>query len=381
MPAIQQIGRLGKLFLKRQADYTTAATVAATDALRHLDVGFSYNLNRQNSLEKKGTPGLMDRFSRHIVAGFDLRSAYLSPSGVIGTEPEADVLLENGFGAKATSAASTTVAAAPPPTTTTFDVAAAAGLAVGTLIVIRRAANGNKAEVRRISALAGTSVTISQALPLAPATGDTVKGGVVYFPSSALPEALTVCRYLPNVSYELHGVVIDKIGITFSGNDEAKIKASGPAREQIRPAQAQPGAFTTVGTPVTGILGAFMLNGAAYKITKIDVEANNAMELVNDSLGEDRAESSYRNGRRDFTIGIDARLTDDQALYALAETAADGIITAQCGNTEGKVIAIHAPRAEFDIPDVPDDDGAIRLSYKGVCKETVGNDEVFLGFF
>jgi hypothetical protein len=378
MPVAQQIGRLGKLFVKRQADYITAATMAATNAFRHLDVGFSYNLNRQNSLEKKGTPGLMERFSRHVVAGLDLRAAYLSPSGTLGTAPEADLILESGFGSKATSAAATTVASA--TTSSSFTLTSAVGFSIGQLIAVRRAAY-TRVEITRITNLAGAVVTCSPALGGTPAAADSVKGGVVYSMTNGVPEALTVCRYLPDVSYQLEGVVIDKLGITMNGNDETKMRASGPARLQTRPAQAEPGAFTTIGNPVTGILGAFLIGGVAFKITQVDIEINNAMELVNDSLGEQFAEDKYRNGRRDCTIAIEARLTDDETLYALAEAAGDGVISVHTGQTEGKVVAILLPRAEFDIPDVPDDDGAIRVSYRGVAKETVGNDEVFLGFF
>jgi hypothetical protein len=207
-----------------------------------------------------------------------------------------------------------------------------------------------------------------------------VKDGVTYSLANDLPASLTLARYLPDVSFELHAAVVAKLGLMFSGNDEVKFKASGPASEQIRPAQTQPGSFTTIGSPVTGITGAFLLNGVAYRITKCDVEIDNASELVNDSLGTDRAEDFYRGGRRDITVALDARLTDDATLFALAETAGDGTLLLHTGNTEGRVIAMYAPRAEFDVPDVPDDDGAIRMSFKGVAKETVGNDELYLAF-
>jgi hypothetical protein len=148
MAVKQQVGRLGKLFAKKQTDFVTAATVAATDALRHLDVGFSYNLNRQNSLEKKGTPGLTNRFSRHIDAGFDLKSAYLSPSGTIKTAPEAKAILECGFGVQAIGTGTTTVASAASSTVLTVQAGQGANFAVGKMVAIRRAANGSKVEPR-----------------------------------------------------------------------------------------------------------------------------------------------------------------------------------------------------------------------------------------
>lgn len=377
--AIQQIGRLGKLFVAEESGgYGVAPTLVGGDAVRHLDVGFSYNLNRQNSMERRGTPGLRDRFSRHIQAGFDLRSAYLSPSGTLGTVPEADPLIKNGLGAVTSATTSTTVASAASSTAFTVQAGLGASFAVGQVIAVRRAANSSRVEPRRITNIATDAITVAPALGGTPASGDTVKAGVNYRPANDLPSSLTLARYLPNQSFELHGGVVDKLGFTFDGNDEVKIRASGPAKEQIRPAQTEPGAFTTIGTPVTGIVGAVLLNGTAYKITKLDIEVNNMMELINDSLGEDRAEGFYRNGRRDITLGIDARMTDDATLYALAEAAGDGVICGHVGNTEGRVWAYFLPKAEFDIPDTPDDDGAIRWSFKGVAKETLGNDELIL---
>jgi len=384
----QQIGRLGKLFCKEEATYGAAVVLAATDAFRHLDIGFRYNLNRSNSLEKKGTPGLSNRFSRHIEAGFDLRSAYLSPSGTIQTAPEAKAILKNSFGAEVVGTLSTTVASGGAVGGATLT--SATGLNVGDVVLINCTGGSFPGRYARfIKSISGAAVTWGPDLPQAPANADTVKQGVTYKLANDIPKSLTLARYLPDVSYELKGAVVEKLQLMFDGNDEVKIAASGPAQVQTRPAQAQPGAFTTVGQPVTGISGYFYLDGTAFKITKANIEVNNLLELINDSYGNDRAESYYRGGRRDVTFSLDARLTDDQAAYAAAEAASDTTLMIQAGKTEGAIIAVYAPRAEFDIPDVPDDDGAIRLSYRGACKETllglngagfVGNDELILGF-
>lgn len=381
MAVKQQIGRLGKLFAAEEATYGAAVTLAATDAVRHLDVGFSFNNNRQNSMERRGTPGLLDRFSRHIIAGFDLRSAYLSPSGTLGTVPEADPFLKNGMGAVSAATTATTVASGASSTVFTVQAGLGASFAVGQVIAIRRAANASRVEPRRITVISTDTLTVSPALGGTPAAADTVKAGVNYTLANNLPKSLVMARYLSDQSFELQGAVVDKLGFTVDGNDEVKFRASGPAKVQIRPAQTQPGAFTTVGSPVTGIVGGMMLNGTSYKLTKFDIEIANMIELVNDSVGEDRAEDYYRNGRRDITLAVDARLTDDTSLYALAEAASDGNIVCHVGNTEGRVVAFVMPRTEFDIPDVPDDDGAIRLSFKGVAKEgvgTAGNDELIV---
>jgi len=378
MPVLQQIGRTGKFFVAEEATYAAAVVLAGGDAMRHLEVGFSYNLNRSNSLERRGTPGLLDRFSRHIVAGFDLRAAYLNPSGTLGTVGESDPIIKNGMGAVSTSTAATTVASGSSATVFTVQAGQGTNFPVGKVIAIRRAANGSIVEPRRVTVQATDTLTVSPALGGTPASGDTVKRGVDYTLANLLPKSLVMARYLANQSFELQGAVVDKLGFTINGNDEVKFRASGPAKTQIRPAQAEPGAFTTVGSPVTGIVGAMLLNGTAYKLTNFDIEINNMIELVNDSVGQSAAEDYYRNGRRDITLSVDARITDDASLYALAEAASDGNVMIHAGNTEGRVIAFCMPRSEWDIPDTPDDEGALRWSFKGVAKEILGNDELIV---
>src|SRR3954469_13285583 len=108
-----QIARLGKVFVGQESTFGVAPTLTAANALRHIEYTHSSNLNRSNSLEKRGTPGLLDRFSRHIQAGWNLGSAYLQPSGTFGTEPEGKLIYLNGMGAKSIGTLTTTVASAP----------------------------------------------------------------------------------------------------------------------------------------------------------------------------------------------------------------------------------------------------------------------------
>src|SRR5690606_17736680 len=197
---------------------------------------------------------------------------------------EAKRMMKCGFGTEHTSTATTTVASG--ASSTVFDVQAGQGanFVVGKIIAIRRAANSNVVEPRLVTNIATDTITVAPALGGTPASGDTVKGGVTYSLANNLPDSLTMARYLPDLSYQLNGAVIEQLGLIFDSNDEVKFSASGPAKEQIRPAQAEPGAFTTVGSPVTGIVGAFLFNGTAYRITKLDVQINNMTELVNDTF-------------------------------------------------------------------------------------------------
>lgn len=385
----QQIGRTGQVYAKENAGtYGDAVVFAATDAVKHLNFVPRKSLNRSNSLERKGTPGLADRFSRHIEAGYTLE-AYLSPSGTIQTAPNARVLLKHGFGTERVGTLTTTVVAGS-GLVGGAELTSVTGLAAGDMVLITCTGGATPGRYARvITSLAGADVTWAPDLPQAPADLDTVKQGVTYRLANTLPAGgFNIGRYLESLNWELKGAVVEKLSLMFDGNDECKFAASGPAQDLEKPAQAKPGAFTTVGSPVTGISGYLYKDDTAIKAVKFNFEINNIEELINDSFGADRAEDHYRGGRRDITVSLEQRLLSSADLYDLAATPTDLSIMAQAGKTEGRIVAVYAPRVELDIPEVPDDDGAIKPSYKGVCKETLagldgastgGNDEIILG--
>lgn len=379
MPFNQQIGRLGKVFIGAESTYGTAPTLGATDAFRHLECRLGMSNNRANSEERRGTPGLLDRFSRHITSDFNLRG-YLSPSGTLGTVPEAKRLLLAGIGVSAAATTSTTVASGSSSTVFTVQAGLGASFVIGKMIAIRRAANSSIVEPRLVTNISTDTLTVAPALGGTPASGDTVKAGVTYSFANNLPNSLTIAKYLTDISHEVHGAAVQQLNITFDGNGEVMLTASGPAKEKIRPAQAQPGSFTTVGSPVTGIVGAFLFNGTAYKITNFNWQLDNAQELVNDTYGTDRAEDMHREGMRLITLGLNARQTDNVAVVTAAEAASDGTLLVHAGNTEGRVVGIYCPRVEFDIPEEDDPAGSIRWTFRGMAKETVGNDESFVFF-
>lgn len=383
-----QVGRLGKCYVKVESAYGTAPTFASADALRHIEVNTSASLNRSNSKEKRGTPGIRDRFSRHITGLLDIKDAYLQPSGTIGVQPEAKVLLKNAFGAESVGSASTTIASGPLVGGATLT--SGTGFAVGQGIsIVVAAGSAPGTYLRLLTSVSGAAVTWAPNLPGAPAAADTVKNGVTYSFANELPTSFSFAHYLPDVSVEMHGCVIDKLNLMFDANDEVRFSASCPAKERLRPAQTVPAAFTTVGTPITGIIGAFLLNGTAYQIMKASIAIGNAEAMQNDIYGTDRSQGAYRNGERVVTLAIDARVTNDLALVTAAEAAGDNVVFIQCNSVEGKNIAVYMPRAEFDVPLTPDGSGALTYSFTGIAKETVsgiggsataGNDEVFLIF-
>src|SRR4051812_1628360 len=132
-----QVGRLARLLVSEEATYGVAPTLLATMAMRHLEFTDQYNpFNRQNSPEKKQSPGVMNRFDRRVTAGFNLASAYMRPSGVVATLPECNLFFKHGMGAVRTGTGNSTFASGLTATGGTVQAAAGANFVVGEGIVI-----------------------------------------------------------------------------------------------------------------------------------------------------------------------------------------------------------------------------------------------------
>lgn len=377
-----QLGRLGQLLVGEEATYGTTPTLLATMAMRHLTYVPTFNpLNRVMSEEKRQTPGYAARFDRRMTAGWNLSAAYLRPSGAIKTIPECAKILEHGLGSVVVGTLTTTVLGTPTPTATVFTLASAAGLAVGEFVLIHLAAGtapGNYARV--VTNIATAEITISPALPYAPAAADTVKTGVTYKLATNIAKSLSLARYLPDISFVTKGGVVNELTITANNNEEIRLSATGPAREQVQPAPALPGFTTVGGNPPSGLVGGLLINGTAYPFMTGAIKLANNLELRNEEFGTDRPQGYYRNGFRAVTFSLEARVTDSMTVYALAEVGSNFELHLQTGLTEGNIVAVRAPVCQFEqTPDTPDDNGALAWSYAGVCLETTGNDEFAIG--
>src|SRR4051812_24458163 len=93
------LGRTGQVYVKEESTYGTAPTLAATDAVRHLNITLH---NDPRSLapspERHTDPSQRVLLTRRAKANWDLK-AQLYPSGTINTLPEATALLKNALGA------------------------------------------------------------------------------------------------------------------------------------------------------------------------------------------------------------------------------------------------------------------------------------------
>jgi hypothetical protein len=269
---------------------------------------------------------------------------------------------------RATNASTTLLA------TTGGFVASATALAVGQAVLIG-------GYVRWLTAVSTTNLTWAPALLAAPTGATTLKGTLGYSLTTALPTSFDVGHYNTQGNREQLGFVPDKVTITFDSNSEPKIQFTGPAQGYAAAAQAEPMAFTTVGAESaipSGISGSMALNGTALEFVKATLEVTNGSDLQNNAFGTNKAQQFYRKSKRQVALSIDIMVSSDQTLYDIAKALTDTTIVFQCGTVEGKIWAVYCPVVEWKLPDTPDADETGQYSFKGICKGTLGNDEVYL---
>lgn len=377
MPNLYQIGRLGRVYFAEEPAYGTAPTLAAGDALRHLNVKFGSKLkNRVNSPERHAHPSQINRFTRRQSADW-MVSGILYPSGTLNTVSDVAPVLKTTLGATSNVTLSTTVAASPLPSSTVFTLASVTGLVVGQPILINATSGGR--QVRWITAISGAAVTVAPALSAAPASGDAVKGCVGYSLTTALGASVAMAHYLTSVSYEIKGGAPDMLKLDFDANDEPQFEASGPAKSRTRPAQADPATFTTSGTtPPSGLTGYLRVGAAAEEFLKASFSIKNGIELDNKAFGTSAAAAMFRNTKREVTVNLETMVSDDVTILDKSEDQSDNVLLMQCGLTEGSIWAVYCPKVEFEEPEDSNNAETMTHSFTGVCKGTAGNDEIYI---
>ena len=380
MPNTYQVGRVGRVFVAKQATFGTAPAFAATDAVRHSMVKLNANpRNRVDALIRAAHPDITTRRTRRTTANWALGDV-LYPSGTLNTLPDMSDIIECGLGAAPTNTpAATTIASGSGVSGATL--ASGTGMVVGQPILIN-VSTGSPATgrvVRWLVTVVGAAVTWAPPLPQAPAVSDTVKACIGYAPATDLPKALQIGHYLTSVSKEGSGCVVDQLKFSIDANDEIRWEASGPMIERLTAAQAEPGAFTVVGTtPPSGLLAGLRVGALAYEMLKMEMTISNGMEMDNFAAGISKAQNYFRKSRRSVKVSINAMYSSDVTLMTAAEGTTDNVILAQCGNTEGSIIAFYMPTVEFDVPDDPDAEETMEHTFNGAVKATNGNDLFYM---
>lgn len=380
-------GRTGKIWVKKEASFGVEETLAAGNAIRHINRGsFGHQpKNRVNSPEKNPSPGQFGRFDRKPVTAPTGLNALIRPSGSLNTLPESDPFFEAAFGAKTNVTLATTVDSS--PTTTGCTVASAGALAVGDAVLLEVTGEDGPF-VRILTGVSGADLTWAPALPSAQTAGDDVKGCITYKFTDALAISLTLLHVIASQREALIGYGMDSLALSFPANEEPNYTAGGPAKDLLgtSAAQSAPGAFTTVGTqnPPSGIQDAYVyIDDTEYLIKSMDVDLTNALQVRNSEYGVLLPTELYRNGRREIAVNLDAFAETEAVLKDKARAGTFVSLLNQCGKTEGNIIAVYMPSIDFPFPDQDDEDGEVSWSFGGgVALESAlgAGDELTLVF-
>jgi hypothetical protein len=380
------IGRLGQVYVKEESTYGTAPTFAATDAFRHLNIGLPFNpRSLTESPERHTDPSQRVLYTRRAQASFDLKGQ-LYPSGTLNTLPEAAALLKNSMGAAPSNITLATTFSGT-PTTTGGTIGSATGLVIGQAVEINIAAGPNAGTYLRWLTTAGTSPVWAPALPAAPVAGDTLKGVVTWALGTNLPASLDIAHYpqTPSAWYtrEQLGCALDKLVLSFDSNLEPMINVSGPAKGWASAPQAQPGAFTTVGSEAgipSGLTGYFNYGATLYQIEKMELTVENGMDLQNTALGTSSAVAMFRKTKRKVTVKINAKVSDDLTLWTPSISQASGALHLQIGNASGFIWGMYCPASTIlNPPDTPDADETNNWDFElRALSPSAANAELYL---
>ena len=186
-------GHFERAFVKKETTFGTIEDPTATDHVR-ISQGFSIGRKKARKWDndKRDNAAPTTSFDLDSTTEWALAEGNVRPSGVLGTAPEFDALLEAALGSKTSPALTTTISDAS-PAVDNADLASVAGLAVGDLIRF-----GTSGHIRRLTAIASLNVTWEPALPAAPTNGEAVTAGVNYKPVADYETSLTMLRDLRN---------------------------------------------------------------------------------------------------------------------------------------------------------------------------------------
>ncbi len=378
-----ETGALEQAYAKLETSYFVipADTLSATDGIRHLQLAVTGKKNREASPEKRGTPDRAQSLPRRESANFNLSEAMWEPSGTLGTISYLGKLIKAAMGSNHVLSLSTTVASGGSVTGATLT--SAAGVQVGDLAVVTLATPARR-EITRITSVAGVVVTWDT-LSAAPATSAPVVVGITYNLANTIADSFAIYKYYNagNFKEAVFGAVMDQMGINFDGTKEVQLTFQGPAARYGSGAggatvQAKPGAFTTVGSPIGGMVGNFYVDGVAFLVSMAKVSLNNNLALRNKELGTAFASGiGGRNNLRDIKVDITCYL-EDTNLLGKAHNVTKGELRCIVGDTNGSMVGMVAPSVEFEIPDVGNEIGLKEITISGIAYAISGNDQLYL---
>lgn len=371
-------GNLEQGYMKVEDPYATLATPESTDAIRHFGLGIELNLNREASPAKYGTPGVRQMLPRRRSVNWTLRPTHWEPSSTLGTPGYFGAALKAALGASHAAALATTFVADPAASSTGGTLTSATGLAVSDVGVATMASAARR-EITRVKTLATAAITFD-ALSGTPDTPGAFVSGVTYKLTSQITESLSIFLFHTGGGKKqaAKGALVNQVEIVFDGNGEVMISMSGPAADRLFTGFDQPGAHTTVGEPVSGLVGNLYLDGTALLVQKATIRLTNGLELRNSELGTAIA-TGYMRGASKREVSVEVVYYFDHTdLISTSEAFGSDVLRLLAGNVNGKMVGAVMPKIEWAATSVPDADGPKVLTQTGRGLETSGNDELFL---
>lgn len=381
-----ETGALEQAYAKVESSFAASAAsggeaLSATDGIRHLELSLSSKKNREDSPEKRGTPDVQQRLPRRQTTNWNLSSIMWEPSGTLGTISNVGKFIKAGFGANHVLSLATTVAASPLATGCTLTDGT--GVAVGDLAAVEVTAG--VFEVTRITSVAGADVTWDT-LSAAPSVAADVLIGITYKLASNLTESLSIYKYYNAGGFKqaAFGSVVNQLQVNFDGTREVLLAIQGPSARYADGStgggtiQAKPGSHTTVGSPASGLIGNFYVDGNAFLVIAAQVTMDNAIELRNKELGTQWASGiAGRGALRKVNVSVTFYL-EDTRLIGMANSITTGALRCIVGQTSGNIVAAVLPKVEFEIPDIGNEIGPKEITVEGTALATSGNDQLYL---
>lgn len=391
--AAPPLGSQGALFLKKESSYGADPTLAATNAMRFIELDQNqWNpFNRVSSPEHKSGAGVFDRMNRKSSGVFGIAKSWVRPSQTLNTLPEADPVFEAGFGAVTNRTNSSTVQASPTPTASVFTIGAgavaAAGYVVGDAVLVAVTGETKSPFVRWISAISTDQLTVEPDLPAAPASGDAVKGCI----TCKLTDLNAISLYgahnqVGGDDRVWEGINVDRLRFIFDQNEEPAFNCSGMVKRQITTGHADfpsiPASSTFVGTaqPPSGTVGEMWIDNTVYKFMHAEAELTNKLKVRNMEYGEGVPTESYRAGKRAISVSVNSFTDVPATLYDKSEAGSYVQMLIQTGITEGNIVALYTPRVDFNVPGQTDPENEAEWGFNGVGLESVFDqgDEISL---
>lgn len=222
-------------------------------------------------------------------------------------------------------------------------------------------------------------------LSAAPDAPGGMLAGVTFKLANNVTESLAIYKYYNGGGFKqaAYGAVVNMIDVMFDGTREVLLTISGPAGDYADSTygtvQAKPAAHTTVGSPASGMIGNFYVDGTAFLVISAKVSVDNAIELRNKELGTSYASGiAGRSALRKVKVSITCYL-EDTNLLTKANAVTTGELRILIGQTKGSMVAAVMPKVEFEIPSVGNEIGPKEITFEGIGYATSGNDQVFLG--